>query len=474
MAKSTVNAPPTAADVIQFVDRDLDLFEGINDGEEHHLAGGESLPPIEPLTKAWDVAYIRFSVPDLDLYERWVTDFGLKIIYKDDQVMYSRGLQGDGFCHVAHKGPAKFLGFAMMMRDEKDLRVLQENIEGCSTVHKIPGIEGKLCGGSRVSFIDPVCNLLIEAVHGRSIDELPPTRDRVEYNYGSKENYRRPANKLQDTSGNRAADGSNTVHPGPPDVLKIGHVVLSIPVGPHHKMMAFMMETFGLLPSDSAYFESPKSTEGHSVNPGMFDMLQKAGPSPIYPGTFAEGEATYACFFRCDRGEVPTDHHTFFILSLMDKKQAPVGGDINPQLSHVSFEVSNLDDVWRGHMQLKTKAEFKDERYEIAWGVGRHVLGSHISDYWHDPYGHVHEHMSDGDRMTRSFGQRIHKMSGLGPNGHNQWGPTVRASGIRNLDGPAGASFYEDFDHDTQQSLVDRNLDNVSELIERIRDTNGR
>ena len=114
------------------------------------------------------------------------------------------------------------------------------------------------------------------------------------------------------------------------------------------------------------------------------------------------------------------------------------------------------------------------DRYEIAWGVGRHVLGSHIYDYWHDPYGHVHEHMSDGDRMTRSFGQRIHKMSGLGPNGHNQWGPTVRDSGIRNLDGPAGASFYEDFDHDTQQSLVDRNLDNVSELIERIRDTNGR
>ena len=103
----------------------------------------------------------------------------------------------------------------MMMRDEKDLRVLQENIEGCSTVHKIPGIEGKLCGGSRVSFIDPVCNLLIEAVHGRSIDELPPTRDRVEYNYGSKENYRRPANKLQDTSGNRAADDLTQFTPAP-------------------------------------------------------------------------------------------------------------------------------------------------------------------------------------------------------------------------------------------------------------------
>ena len=155
-------------------------------------------------------------------------------------------------------------------------------------------------------------------------------------------------------------------------------------------MMAFMMETFGLLPSDSVYFEAPKSAEGHSINPQMFEMLQKAGPSPLYGGTFAEGEATYGCFFRCDRGEVPTDHHTFFILSLMDQKQAPEGQGINPQLSHASFEVSNLDDVWRGHMQLKTKAEYLNERYEIAWGVGRHVLGSHIYDYWHDPVSYTH------------------------------------------------------------------------------------
>ena len=106
MAKSTVNAPPTAADVIQFVDRDLDLFEGINDGEEHHLAGGESLPPVEPLTKAWDVAYIRFSVPDLDLYERWVQISDSRSSTKTTGDIF-RGLQ-DGFCHVAHKGPASF------------------------------------------------------------------------------------------------------------------------------------------------------------------------------------------------------------------------------------------------------------------------------------------------------------------------------------------------------------------------------
>ena len=66
---------------------------------------------------------------------------------------------------------------------------------------------------------------------------------------------------------------------------------------------------------------------------------------------------------------------------------------------------------------------------------------------------------------------RIHSISGLGPNGHNQWGPTVKESGIRNLDGPAAATFYEKFDEETQQSLVNRDLSNVKHLVEDIRAT---
>ena len=453
----------------KFVEKDLDLFEAIDKGVETHLKGSESLPKINPISKASDVAYVRFSVPDLKMYKRWLIDFGFKIIFESKNSIYSRGLGGDGFCHVVHKGPAKFLGFAMQMGQESDLSALHKNIDGCTKPHEIPGIEGEISGGKRVSFIDPVCGFLVEAVYGRKIDKIQPLRERVEYNYGDKKKYRRPSNKLQDISGNREADGSNTIHPGPPEILKIGHVVIAAPVGLHHKMMEFMMKTFGIIPTDSAIFETPKSAEGHSINPQMFEMLKKAGPSPIYPGTFAEGLPTYAAFFRCDLGETPTDHHTFFILSNLDKRMAPDGEKINPQLSHVSYEVSSLDDVWKGHMQLKTKAEFKNERYEIAWGVGRHVLGSHIYDYWHDPYGHVHEHMSDGDRITRSFGQRIHSLKGLGPNGHNQWGPTVKDSGIRNLDGPAVTSFYNDFDEETRHSLISRDLSNVKTLVDKIR-----
>ena len=74
---------------------------------------------------------------------------------------------------------------------------------------------------------------------------------------------------------------ANTIYPGPPDVIKLGHVVLACPIGTHHKMMNFMMKTFGFLPTDSVIFESPKSSEGHAINPKMYDALRAAGPSPL-------------------------------------------------------------------------------------------------------------------------------------------------------------------------------------------------
>ena len=166
----------------KFVERDLDLFEAIDKGVETHLKGSESLPNINPISKASDVAYVRFSVPDLKMYKRWLIDFGFKIIFESKDSIYSRGLGGDGFCHVVHKGPAKFLGFAMQMGQESDLSALYKNIDGCTKPHEIPGIEGEISGGKRVSFIDPVCGFLVEAVYGRKIDEIQPLRERVEYN----------------------------------------------------------------------------------------------------------------------------------------------------------------------------------------------------------------------------------------------------------------------------------------------------
>jgi hypothetical protein len=91
-----------------------------------------------------------------------------------------------------------------------------------------------------------------------------------------------------------------------------------------------------------------------------------------------------ATFNRCDRGEDFVDHHTFVCI-----ESEKVG------LNHVSFEVQNIDDVMLGHEHLKQVG-----KYEHVWGVGRHLLGSQVYDYWKDPWGRVHERWTDSDVLN--------------------------------------------------------------------------
>ena len=84
-----------------------------------------------PIVKAADVAYIRFSAPDLDAMETFVTDFGLVVAHRDDDVLISRGLEPMPFLHVVHRGPAKFIGFAFQVDTEDDLAALITTASSC-------------------------------------------------------------------------------------------------------------------------------------------------------------------------------------------------------------------------------------------------------------------------------------------------------------------------------------------------------
>jgi hypothetical protein len=42
-----------------------------------------------------------------------------------------------------------------------------------------------------------------------------------------------------------------------------------------------------------------------------------------------------------------------------------------------------------------------------VWGVGRHLLGSQVYDYWADPWGRVHEHWTDSDRLNAANGGNL-------------------------------------------------------------------
>jgi catechol 2,3-dioxygenase-like lactoylglutathione lyase family enzyme len=88
-------------------------------------------------------------------------------------------------------------------------------------------------------------------------------------------------------------------------------------------------------------------------------------------------------FNRLDRGEDYVDHHAFFCIR----------GD-KSGLNHLSYEAADIDDVMVGNEHLKSKG------YEHMWGIGRHLIGSQVFDYWADPWNRVHEHWADTDVLN--------------------------------------------------------------------------
>jgi len=156
---------------------------------------------------------------------------------------------------------------------------------------------------------------------------------------------------------------------GPAHVARLGHAVLE--VKDFRMSEEWYKSRFGLVTSDEI-----------ELSPG-----------------FAIG-----AFLRCDRGETPTDHHTLFLL------QSPQA----PRFNHAAFEVAHLDDLMEGHDHLKKNGRTP------AWGVGRHILGSQVFDYWKDPWGNELEHWTDGDLFSLSDGSNkatFQDLLGV------QWGP---------------------------------------------------
>ena len=108
-------------------------------------------------------------------------------------------------------------------------------------------------------------------------------------------------------------------------------------------------------------------------------------------------------FMRVDRGDAYVDHHTLFCV-----------GTGQAGFNHAAFEVHDWDTLMQGHDRLRGGA------YEHRWGVGKHLLGSQVFDYWKDPHGFTLEHFTDGDLVNREFGshkQPLEKLLGV------HWGP---------------------------------------------------
>ena len=138
------------------------------------------------------------------------------------------------------------------------------------------------------------------------------------------------------------------LEPGPVQCKRLGHIVLN--VTNFNVSDTFYKTNFGFKSSDECQNE--------------------------------DGETIFA-FNRLDKGKEYVDHHT---LLTVPSKEASLG--------HLAFEVQDINAIYIGHEHLKSCG------YHHSWGIGRHILGSQIFDYWFDPLGFRVEHWTDGDLLN--------------------------------------------------------------------------
>ena len=296
-----------------------------------------------------DIAYVRFSAPDLDEMEAFLTDFGMVRAERTSDTLYMRGLDEDPFLHVTHRGEPRFVAAGFAAASVKDLETLAQEENASIVQLDGPG------GGSVVRLSDPN-GFVVEVVAGRAAAariEVPRVA---------------PAN---DSYEMRRENMVKRIAPGPAHVARVGHCVLG--VRDFRASEAWYKLRLGFITSDEISLGAP-------------------------------GQALGA-FLRCDRGSLPCDHHTLFLL-----------GTGTPKFNHAAFEVADFDDLMRGNDWLTQKGR----RHE--WGVGRHILGSQIFDYWRDPWGHTLEHWTDGDLLDAAWGSRVSPIADLMG---VQWGPAA-------------------------------------------------
>ncbi|HEY7363192.1 MAG TPA: catechol 1,2-dioxygenase [Methylomirabilota bacterium] len=196
-------------------------------------------------------------------------------------------------------------------------------------------------GGQRVRLKEPN-GFQIEVVHG--IETLPPIPVPVQPMNTGTEPLRRAGELMR-------------LRNSPSPIKRIGHGVMGTPNV--RETVRWFQETLGFISSDDVYV-------------GTKDNL-------------------IGSFNRCDRGDEYTDHHTLFCV-----RNERAG------LNHLSFEVPDVDAVFRDHQYLE-----KLGKYEHMWGVGRHLLGSQVYDYWCDPWRRVHERWADTDRLNAKSGSNL-------------------------------------------------------------------
>ncbi|MEV0671512.1 VOC family protein [Mycobacterium sp. NPDC050441] len=325
--------------------QDLHSEQGAHKGEHP----GRSRNPV---IKVRDIAWLEFEKPDLVRAEVFAHAFGFATVAKTPGELQLRGTDAGAPCLIVRRGPrSKFAGVSFAAHDEADVLHLAETRS--APTRALP----ETIGGLAVDLIDP-SGVPVHVVAGTHDLTPLPSQTPLVVNVGH--------DVLRTNATQRPPRVAASVQ-------RLGHVVLQSTT--YVETLNWYLDNLGMIVSDFQFF------------PGQRDR----GPT--------------MSFIRCDRGSVPTDHHTL-ALALGPRNR----------YVHSAYQVADLDALAAGGEYLRERG------YRRSWGIGRHIQGSQLFDYWRDPDGFLVEHFADGDMFDNTLepGWAPFTASGLA-----QWGPPV-------------------------------------------------
>ncbi|POR38184.1 Uncharacterized protein TPAR_01613, partial [Tolypocladium paradoxum] len=339
------------------------------------------------------IAHVYYSHKNIDKARQFLLDFGFQEVERHGSKTYYRGTGSAPFVYCASgDNEDKFGGSAFVVESAEDLDYASKTLPNATPVHEVLDEPG---GGFRVTFTDPVDGFPFHLVHGQKLLERGDADvSQRTFNFVSRSSFGRshqgvslfsahtrlistqPEAKLR--SGNqfqRFEKGEPRVFrwplradvvSGPAPVHKLGHFGMC--VTDFAKTYSFYTSRFNFAPSDLVYDENNRDV---------------------------------TTFLHLDRGSELVDHHCFFFF------EGP-----KCHVHHSSFETFDFDTQLLGHDHLRERG------YENCWGVGRHIMGSQIFDYWYDPSRFILEHYVDGDLVDATYQPNRTK---VGPGNLHVW-----------------------------------------------------
>ncbi|KAL4772057.1 cytochrome P450 [Aspergillus nidulans var. acristatus] len=296
------------------------------------------------------LAHVCYTHTDLAAASRFLIDFGFHELTQTvspstgQKTIYYRGsTTQQPFIYCAREGPEDaFDGAAFVVESREELDYAAKTLPGSAGIVDLEA-EGVPGGGLSLTFHDPVDGFPFHLVWGQ--------RGREEEGEKQGEDCLPVLQYNFPTEKHRPGNSTQRFKPGPAPVHKLGHFGMC--VTDFARAYEFYTTRFNFKPSDLIHDEAGKDV---------------------------------TAFLHLNRGRELVDHHCFFIF------EGPKW-----HVHHSSFETHDFDTQFLGHHWLREKG------YTNCWGVGRHIMGSQIFDYWFDPSRFILEHYVDGDLVDETY-----------------------------------------------------------------------